>query len=297
MDQRRTSTALLVDQAYEVALGGEAEAAAVLEQDQQDRTGQQFDATYEKWAQPVVLPIEDFGELRGNIEDLQGRFNLNNLVNTTGVADPEYLAQFTDLLERVGVDTRWAGIISDWIDGDNQAGFPNGAEDSVYAQRTPGYLTANRPILHTSELLSMVDSYGKAFGRDNYNKLEPFITALPIDTPLNVCTASPEILDSLTGDPSYTDFSSASGRATLIENRKGACFPKITDVRAAFQTKQKGFDALMLKHGAYLAEKSKYFRTNIFVTLGTTEFAMYSVLQRTGNGQKVHVISRSFGSP
>ena len=32
---------------------------------------------------------------------------------------------------------------------------------------------------------------------ERYQKLEPFVTALPIGTSINLCTASPEVLDSL----------------------------------------------------------------------------------------------------
>ena len=297
MDQRRASTALAVDQAYEAAIGAEAYAALALEADQQNQSSAQVDSLDEPWAQPISFPFEDFGELHGQLEDLQGRFNLNNLVNLNGSINPEMLAQFTSLLERRQIDTRWAGIIADWIDADNNPSFPDGAEDTVYTLRTPPYLTANRPIMNTSELLSLVDAGNKPFGLDNYQKLEPYVAALPIDTPLNVCTAPGEVLDSLAPGIFPGEYSTDAGRANLADLRKAGCFPKVIDIRTAFQNKDKNFDAMMTKHGAYLVTVSKHFRANIFVTLGTTEIAMYSVLERTGNGQKVHVISRSIGSP
>jgi len=302
MDQRRASVAFAVDQAYEAALGGEALAATALslEQQQKQNKGQQAtDDLSGDWAKPQTLPLEDYGEIRGNIEDLQGRFNLNNLVTATGTIDPTMLGQFTNLLAALQMDTRWAGIIADWIDRDNNPNFPDGAEDSVYSLLTPQYLAANRPLLHTSELLAVVDGAGKPFGIENYQKLEPFVAALPIDTALNVCTASPEVLSSL-GDPSNagSEFLSANARTNIADGRKAGCYTQITYVRNIYQTRNdKTFETLVTQHGAYLAEQSKFFRANIFVTLGTTEIAMYSVLQRTGNGTTVHVISRSFGSP
>ncbi len=297
MDQRRISTTLLVDQAYEVALGGEAFAASWLEKDQLDKTGATYDSLNEAWAQPVKLPIEDYGELSGNIEDLQGRFNLNNLVNANGTINQEMLAQFTNLLERLQIDSRWAGIVADWIDADSNPNFPDGAEDTIYSLRTPPYLTANRPILSTSELLSLVDGAGKPFGIDNYRLLEPYVAALPIGTPLNVCTARGKVLDSLAPSVIPGEYSTPAGEANLADSRKTGCFPKPTDVKTAFQSRDKNFDALMNRGSAYLGQTSKYFQADILVTLGTTEVAMYSVLQRTGNGQKVHVFSRSLGTP
>src|SRR5207247_6935404 len=109
-----------------------------------------------EWAKPQTLPFEDYGEIHGNIEDLQGRFNLNNLVSANGVIDQSMLIQFTNLLTALQMDTRWAGIIADWIDRDNAPNFPDGAEDSVYSLLTPQYFTANRPLLSTSELLQVV---------------------------------------------------------------------------------------------------------------------------------------------
>jgi len=301
MDQRRASVAFAVDQAYEAALGGEALAASALSfaQQQKQSKGQQgTDDLSSDWAKPQTLPIEDYGEIHGDIEDLQGRFNLNNLVNATGVVDPAMLTQFTNLLAALQMDTRWAGIIADWIDRDNNPNFPDGAEDSVYSLLTPQYFTANRPLLHTSELLAVVDGAGKPFGLENYQKLEPFVTALPVDTPLNVCTASPEVLSSL-GDPTNRgqEFLTASARTNIADGRKAGCYTSISYIRNIYQTQDKTYEALIQQHGAYLAEQSKFFRANIFVTLGTTEIAMYSVLQRIGNGTTVHVISRSFGSP
>jgi len=290
MDQRRTGMALSIDQAYEAALGGEAEAAEALEIDYQSKAGQDVDGLFEDWARSVVLPIEDYGELRGNLEDLQGRFNLNNLVNSNGTANQVARDQLTTLLESLNIDNRWAGIIGDWIDADNNPDTLAGAEDSIYSLRTPAYLTANRPILHTSELLSLVDGSGKPFGINNYLTLEPFVAALPIGTPLNVCTARGKVLDSLV--PLHQEYSSQTGETILAENRKTACFPKVSDVVAALKPYDKDFES---KHGHDLAQNSNYFRANILVTLGTTELAMYSVLQR--NSGKTQVISRSFGSP
>lgn len=297
LDQRRTSVALTVDQAYEIALGGEAEAAEVLEQDQQDKNGAMYDSLNEAWAQPVVFPIEDYGELRGHLDDLQGRFNLNNLVNANGSTNQDMLKQFTNLLAALQMDTRWAGIIADWIDADNNPNFPDGAEDSIYTLRTPAYLTANRPLISTSELLALVDDGGNSFGIDNYRKLEPYVSALPVGTPLNVCTAPPEVLAAL-GDPSVGDeVLTQSARANIADGRKAGCYTTLDYIKNIFQNRDKSFTALINSHPDYLAQNSKYFRANILVTLGTTELAMYSVLQRTGNGQQVHVISRSFGSP
>ena len=295
MDQRRSGTVLLVDQAYEAGLGAEALAAEALLVHEQGN-GPKEDSLNQAWAQEVTLPMDEgIGEVTGHLEDLQGRFNLNSLINPNGNENAEAKVQFGSLLTRVGVDTKWVGIVADWIDADNIPDPLGGAEDSIYSSQLPPYLTANMPITRTSELLAMVDSSGKSFGLDNYRLLEPFITALPIDTQLNICTAPPEVLDSLA--PTMDEYTTASGRANLIENRKSACFPKITDINRSFGNNlDKAFGELTSKHPGYLVDISSYFRANILVSIGTTELAMYSVLQRNSGG-KVHTILRSFGTP
>ena len=44
-----------------------------------------------------------------------------------------------------------------------------------------------------------------------------------------------------------------------------------------------------------LTESSNYFRANVWVTIGTTQFTLYSLLARGGRGP-VRTILRSFGA-
>lgn len=283
MDQRRSGTMLALDQAYEVALGGEALAADVLTYDAKNS---KTDSLNEDWATPIDLPIDEVGEIKGSLTDLQGRFNLNNLLNADGSENKETVRQFQRLLELLQMDTKWATIVADWVDADNVPQFPDGAEDTVYTTQVPPYLTANMPITRTSELLSLV-----GFGLENYRKLEPYITALPVGTALNVCTAPDLVLDSLAGSTSQY----SRDASTLSSGRSSGCFPSKKDVDNSF-SKDPDYKNLVDKHSDYLSETSNYFRAGILVSIGTTELSLYSVLQRSGTG-KVHVILRSFSTP
>src|SRR5690606_30501684 len=78
LDLRRTMVLLQRDQAVQVALGAESWVRMILSQDAQDT---QTDTLGDIWAQELPpLPI-DGGDVFGSIEDLQGRFNINNLVD------------------------------------------------------------------------------------------------------------------------------------------------------------------------------------------------------------------------
>ncbi len=284
MDQRRTSTIMLIDQAYEMALGAEALAAETL----QDDNAKQDDLT-DSWATPITLPLDDgIGEIKGNLEDLQGRFNLNNVLYSNGTLNQSGVNQFTRLLELLNIDTEYAGALVDWIDADSNPNTINGAEDPVYAGQSPAYLTPNMPITRTSELMSLV-----GMTQAEYLKLEPYIAALPIDSKLNVCTARDYVLDALNG--TITQYS--NDPVTLANNRKNGCFPTINDVKTSFGQDTQ-FKLLLQDNADYLAENTSYFRANILVTIGTTELALYSVLNRTstGNNAKTRVIQRSFGT-
>ena len=208
---RRGTATYAFDQALLIAQGAEALAAYGLRQIRQTDK----DHTYpgQGWGKPIG-PIEVVPGvmLEASLEDLQGRFNLNNLVKNDTTADPVQLQAFTQLLAMAGVETKWAGYIVDWIDGNITPSVPDGAEDSVYMGQTPPYRTANRYITSASELLAL-----PGFGRERYLKLAPYVTALPYNTPVNLCTAPGLVLDAYLG---HRDFSSDAD--SLAKNRANA---------------------------------------------------------------------------
>ena len=148
LDVRRTYTMLYHDEGSQAALGAENWVGSLLRDDAVDTT---TDHLGEIWAQELpVLPIESDtiqGAIQGGIEDLQGRFNINNLVDGNGEVDPEALAQFERLLQTLGLDPRFAGITADWIDRDQDPGFPNGAEDPIYTGMIPPYRSAMSSVI------------------------------------------------------------------------------------------------------------------------------------------------------
>src|SRR5688572_2605650 len=223
LDQRRSANAFALDQGFEVALGGEAWAADSLRRDKQQSA--KTDDFTEEWATPIPpIPIDN-GQFEGQMEDMQGRFNLNSLVTLEGGQfkfDQPAIDRFERLLELLELETKWARIIADWIDSDIQPNFPDGAEDPTYTGLSPPYRTANMPLTRASELLAIT-----GFGLERYRKLEPFVTALPIGTSINLCTASPELLDALVaGRRQFT-----LARETTMETRKERCFPTVDDYK------------------------------------------------------------------
>jgi general secretion pathway protein K len=308
LERRRAMGVLAAEQALHFGLGAEALAAGVLMQDAQTSPTQTTLAG--AWAQPAQpLPItppndpegEPIGVLQGELEDMMGRFNLNNLAHVIPAAtppgnapqggvqgalpqatvqDPQPLEQFQRLLVAVGVEPKWAAIARDWIDDNDTPGSPDGAEDQIYTSQMPPYRTGNWPMMSPSELMNM-----PGFGADRYRKIAPYVTALPTATAwINVCTASSVVLESL------ANISGDFSPQILANGRKSGCFPDLNTFRNVVGPK--GLAALTGKYDS----KSQYFRLTTHVTLGTTEFTLYSLLSRGGGG-KVTPLLRSFGTP
>jgi len=285
LDQRRGATAFALDQGFEVAVGAEAWAADILIQDKKQSKGatNDVDDFTEAWATPIPpIPI-DGGEVQGQLEDMQGRFNLNNLVKVDQsgklVVEPNAEKRLRRLLKIVGLEEKWASAIVDWIDTDLQPDGNDGAEDSVYSSLAPPYRTPNMPITRSSELLAIA-----GFGLERFQKLEPFVTALPIGTKINTCTAPFEVLDSMLDHQEWN-----LARQSNTEARKQRCFPTEKEFKASL-TSQAEKDEL----GDSVSQNSSYFRASIWVTIGTTQFTLYSLLKR--DNTQVRPILRSFGT-
>ena len=272
LDQRRTASSLAADQGLMYLQGAEAWAGEILRQDQVDS----FDSDHlgELWATELPPTPIDGGTITGHVEDLQGRFNLNNLVSPDGEEDEIARRQFERLLESLELDPNLAGVAVDWLDSDGDTGFPFGAEDDAYSRSTPPYRTPNTIITSPSELLAM-----SGFELESYRILLPYVTALPSGTNLNVNTASDVLLASL------SDEINIARGAALVEERGGADFP---DINASFAGDVEP-DVLRRIDGV-----SQYFLLTATVAIGTNQLTMYSVLQRDNSGI-ARAIFRSLG--
>jgi general secretion pathway protein K len=324
LERRRTIGIIASEQAFQFGLGAEALAADAIGQIGQTPTtpGQATNGQTgptlttstatpnpaagqsagqvnlaQPWAQPTQpLPItapddpegEPIGTMQGAIEDMSGRFNLNNLAHVLRQAngqmeeDPFPLAQFQRLLVSVGLEAKWAGIARDWIDPDDQPGQPDGAEDAIYTAQNPPYRTGNWPMMSPSELMNM-----PGFGADRYRKIAPYVTALPTATAqINICTASGVVLESL-ADNLSGEYS--RNPEVLANGRRVGCFP---DTATFANVLGKAAPQVA---GRY-SDTSSYFRLTTRVMLGTTEFTLYSLLWRGQAGGKVTPLLRTFGT-
>jgi general secretion pathway protein K len=290
MAARRSTGTFAFDESILVAQGAEALAAFGIRQFFQADPNMVY--VGQGWDKPVgPLEVIPGVMLEASLEDMQGRLNINNLVKTDGTADPVYLTAFAKLLELVGLETKWAPMIVDWIDYDIVPQPADGAEDSVYMGQTPPYRTANRYITSTTELLAL-----PGFGRERYLAIAPYIAALPQGTAINVCTAKDKVLDAFL-PPGQTEFSSTVGQ--LDKNRAAAstsgCFPPRASYTASLGSPKPGGASQPNAPSAAntFQTRSQYFRLASFITIGSAQFSLYSLLYRDNTGA-ARPIQRSF---
>lgn len=169
---------------------------AVLADDERRDTsqaGQQpSDHRDEAWARPLPPMSVEGGVLGGQIEDLQGKLNLNDLA--TAGTDPlkiptSPVAAIARLWQQLDLDMKLLDALIDWQDADSDMRFPGGAEDQYYLALADPYRAANGPLSSLEELLRI-----RNFNTEIVERLRPHVTVLPAGTSLNVNTASAEVL-------------------------------------------------------------------------------------------------------
>ena len=298
MTARRAAATFEFDQALLAAQGAEALASYALQQTFKQNSPYTFPG--QPWSQPLPPSEVTPGvTLEASLEDLQGRFNINDLVEQDGETPNTVAIQaFQRLLARLDMDAKWANYLVDWIDKDTTPMFPDGGEDSVYMEMNPPYRTPNLPITSTSELLAL-----PGFTRADFDKIAPYIVALPIGIPINVCSASPFVLDALTGT---VQFSSDPAQFEKDREDNGSCFPTPADVQKAAGDIQGGGNpapgggvpggggnGTPPSIASLLAQKSSWFRLTSFITLGSAEFSVYTLLYQDPTGM-ARPVMRSF---
>lgn len=188
----RTRNQLRSEQADAYARGLELYAARVLLKDAEQESGS--DTNGDIWAMPLPPTPVAGGRIAAQMRDLNGCFNLNNLVS--GDANQaEWRERFGRLLTALRLDPTLTDIVVDWADANAEpggGGHGSGAEDGAYGAAVPPYRAANREFAHVSELRLVQGISGSA-----YATLAPHVCALPRGSLLNLNTATVPVLQSL----------------------------------------------------------------------------------------------------
>lgn len=275
---RRSATLIDGEKAWWYADGVESWVLSILARDLKNS---QYDGLDEDWAQKIPgMPVEQ-GGLQGEILDLQGRFNLNNLDSANWQV---YAKQFERLLANIpGLDASQAPAIAqsvhDWIDADS---IPTGGggEDDYYQGLDQPYRAANRMMVSPSELLAVKDVTPEI-----YRALAPYVAALPLDktakkaSPINANTADIPVLMAL----------DTGMDATLVKKWDG-------DRRKApaqnFAEVQKALALPASVTADMIATRTDFFLMKAAAFIGSGRVTLYSVIRRPSSGSPL-IISRS----
>ena len=274
LDIRRTGNVLDSDRSLVFAYGVESWVLHLLARDDKAK-----DSLDEDWA--VVLPpiAVEGGTVAGRLEDMQGRFNINNLVDEEGQRSAEDVARFVNLLNAVGLSEELVSPIVDWLDKDTEPTFEGGwgAEDDEYTSLDVPYRTGNQLMRSPSELLLV-----KGVTSEIYQQLAPFISALPTRTRINVNTAPAEVIMSLSADITQGD---AEAVVAVREETPFESVQEFTDQDMMPES---------LADSQALSVTSNYFMMDATATYGErSKTHMYSLLVRNEN--EVGVVMRAQG--
>jgi len=310
LDIRRTSNVLRTEEAYMALLAAEEFTRALLLFDlTQTITPNDRDGRGDYWNDPrlqsAVQTIGNFTITNLNIEDLQGRFNINNLLTDPNAHSENNYQNFRSLLGEYGLREDLADKAIDWMDA-NHDPRPGGAEDSDYQSLSKPYLPAGREMVSASEINRLMGV--NLSGKDDYDgsnkKLRKTISdmllgeeqkvliALPRGTAININTAvSPAIFQMIV--PGMT----ADDAQTLFTNTMVApeTAPYFKDANAFWGDSLVSKYKVSQNRQVKLSVDSNYFLLHAEAI--NDDLVVYSntVFYRTRNPNSVRVIHRSYG--
>ena len=280
LDVRRTGNVIAGDQAYLYLLAAESWSKRILIQDRKDS---EIDHLGEDWAIELPpLPVEG-GYIQGKLTDLQSCFNINSLLDAgtdtnTGSNTNVARTRLERLLTNLKIDTAGAQAIIDWIDSDLQTTIPDGAEDVYYMNLDQPYRTANTPLQSISEL-RLIKGFEDPLV---YATVLPHVCAFGVNTPININTATTEVLRSLADDLTDSDIEK------IIEQRNDTAFNNINEFTSSSNLKEK------IGSTEGLSVDTEYFMLQTESTIGQVRVLGYSIIHRSIDGITT-VIARSQG--
>lgn len=184
VQMQRTVNITSNQQAYWYAIGAEAFAKSVLAETFKDEP----DVTHldQFWSQGETSYPVDYGEITGEISDLQSCFNLNALKqtnpdNTNSREKPQSRKVLEALITSLEIDgvgefeaEYMADALTDWLDSNSDIASAGGAEDNDYAGKEFPYLPANNYLASVSELRVI-----EHFTAQVITELKPYVCVLP----------------------------------------------------------------------------------------------------------------------
>lgn len=292
---RRVENQIYSQQAYAYLRGAEVMAREVLQTD--------FDLSNKKdhFSEQWLETDQEFqlreGVIRGRLSDLQGRFNLNNLVDQP-VAGQRFSVnqqRFIRLLKALPLEEPLDQLqaedltrsVVDWIDSNDEIRPEGGAESSYYSGLELPFRSGNQLLHSASELMWVKDMTPAIF-----YALRPHITALPEASDINVNTASAQVLQALVAEEAGGEGEEMLYRRDGDINSPSQGFETIEEFNQVYTDIAGSTTGNNPLTGVQV--RSDYFLLSAQVLFLEREFRLQSVLHRDSAG-KTRVIARSYG--
>lgn len=230
-----------------------------------------YDGLDEEWAaKSPPFPVDD-GVVAGSIEDANRFINLNDLIDTSGKAQPAKVQIVKRLFARLQLDARLVDALVDWMDVDSQPYGSGGAEQSAYANRP--YHIKNAPLDSLNEVLLV-----QGFKPEMLDRLRKVATVRPSrgSTPVNINTAPADVLLSLADNIPQGDVEA------MISARNSAPYKSIGELTAGGQNSW----VARISPGL-LSTKSDAFVIRIESRFGRARWAERMLVARRGDAFEV----------
>ena len=216
----------------------------------------------------------------GEVYDLQGLFNLNNLTDDKN--KPIFFMLIGKINEKIQQQQRIDIVeaTSNWIKG--VVKYQNGRDKWLerYLQQDPTYLPAYQKMQSVSEFRSV---YG--VNPQIYNSLKPYITALPEETAININTAPKELLSALSAKKNKNLINS------ILKMRANQALDDLNKVGKILEAAEIETKKLTTQSNYFLVVatvKSQNLSLTNYVTLRTTEDQDKSI--------RVDILKQSFNT-
>ncbi len=235
------------------------------------RTAGTIDHYNEIWATRVPpTPVEE-GEVGGELDELSGHFDINGLVRA-GTVDQDQVAVFGRLLTEIGISPNTAAGLTTALVAWIKSGAVAGGADSGAAG---GIMAGTKS---TGALLVDVDELKQApgFTVELVNRLQPFVVALPTTAPLNVNTASAEVLAAVVPGLQIDQ------ARILVAQRQSVPFNDINNDFAARLPK-----GATMSGKVPLAVKGRYFLASVRARYGQATTRMQVLLDRQNRWSEI----------
>ena len=221
-----------------------------------DARAGQPDHLRKPWAVPIPeIKIEN-GAMSGRLIELNGRFNLGNLIDQNGQPIPAAWAAYQRLLANLGLPSNLADNLRQY---QAQHAVPQG-EKKIWL-----------PLIDPNELANVA-----GYTPEVMRLLEPSIVTLPVATALNVNFASPEVLAAWL--PKLT----VSAAEQALSKRRSQYFNSPADLIAHLPKEAQADIADQL-----LTVKSQYFWADMGARFGNVLMQHRALLDRSKNDMPV----------